>query len=420
MKPRRKPLLRKAAHAQDPTRTVLYGVTVGISARTLLADQLEHFVERGYDVHLVTAPDDQLVKADQLSDVHLSAVPMEREISPVRDLVSLGQWVRTLRRIRPDVVNVASPKAALLGMLAARVTGVPQRVYVVWGLRFEGEAGRRRELLIRIERLIMACATDVVVVSESVGQEMIRAGLAPRRPLLLVGEGSSNGVRAPELRAKTDAVDADDIRAELDIAADSFVVGYVGRVTGDKGLETLAHAVRTLSDRGLPVTLLVIGDVEADEVAAMLRDTVPGVIMTGWSDTPWKFFPAMDAFCLPTHREGFPNVVLEASACAVPVVTTRATGARDSVIDGETGLLVDVGDVDGTAAALRRLYDEPGLRGRLGRAAQDRALEAFRPARIWDGLDSIYTGRPSADVRVVGADRRVERRSEALAGEVVR
>lgn len=378
----------------------MYGVTAGVSAWALLRGQLADMAARGWTVTVVADGDERLELAASREGVRAVPLRMAREISPLQDLKSLVSWLYLLRRERPEVLNVGTPKAALLGAVAGWLTGVPRRIYVVRGLRFEGATGSRRAILVAMERLTIRASTDVVVVSRSVGERMLEVGL-DRRPLLLIGEGSSNGVDGVGLAAKAQAVDPSAVRSELGVSMDRFLVGFVGRITFDKGAAFLADAMQILEDRGVPISLVVVGDSEDAAADRHLRSSGAQVTTTGWTDEPWKYIASMDVLVLPTKREGYPNVVLEANACGVPVVTTRATGAIDSVVEGVTGLLVDVDDAPGLADALERLHADPPLRSAMAKAARTRALSDFAPQRIWDGLAAVYRREYSDDVAAV-------------------
>lgn len=380
----------------------MYGVTAGVSAWALLKGQLADMSRRGWSVSVVASDDARLRAASQREGVRAVPLAMEREIAPVADARSLLAWVCLLMRERPSVLNVGTPKAALLGMLAGALTRVPRRIYVVRGLRFEGTSGRKRALLLAMERLTIWCATDVVVVSRSVGEVMLAAGL-DTRPLLLVGDGSSNGVDAVGIGTRAETVDVTAVRAKFGVDEGDLLIAYVGRLTLDKGAQVLVDALHRLAERGESITLMAIGDAESEAAEAILRDPRIDVALTGWTDDPVEYLAAADVLVLPTRREGYPNVVLEANACGVPVVTTRATGAKDSVVDGVNGLLIDVDDAEGLADALQTLHRDEVRRSELATRARERVLTRFEPARIWDGLDSVYRGRPSDDVEVLRA-----------------
>lgn len=364
---------------------LLYSVTVPTST-SLLRGQLEWMRERGWDVHLVSSDGPELAEV-RAAGVTVHVIEMEREPSPLKDLKALAQWVRLLRGLRPEVLNLGTPKASLLGGLAGWLTRVPRRVNVVWGLRFEGFQGLKRRIFWAIERLTMATATHVLPISDSMLRVLRRERLVGGRRLQpLIGSGSSNGVDAEAIAAGADGRRAP-MRAQLGIPAEAFVVGYVGRLVHDKGIHTLIDALRSLSGRD--IFCLVLGNEEQGGLAAQL-ESASNVVWAGYVDQPWGHLAAMDVLVLPTRREGFPNVVLEAASAGIPTITTRATGAVDSVIDGVTGRLIDVDDARGLASAIEELMADPQRRASMGEAARARARKEFAPEIIWRGLDQLY------------------------------
>jgi glycosyltransferase involved in cell wall biosynthesis len=387
----------RVRHNGVPGR-VVYGITVPQSAATLLRGQLGWFREQGWDVHLVTSPGGPLDTVIEREQVAVHPLPMERDTSPLRDLVALLRWVLLLLRLRPDVLNVGTPKAGLLGMLAGWLTRVPVRVYIMRGLRLEGAHGRLQYAVLWLaERLTVALATEVVCVSHSLRDEAVARRLFGRadRPIV-VGKGSSNGVNPERWDAGLAGVDRDAVRAGWGVAPGELVVGFLGRIAYDKGVQDLLSAFRSLGD--LPVRLVLVGPVEDEELRpaiAALGDQV--YCAEDWTFDPYDVFAGMDVFCLPTRREGFPNVVLEAALAQVPAITTTATGARDSVVPGETGWLVDTGDVGQLTDAIRACVADRAGVVEAGRAARVRALSDFRPQAIWSGLQSVYLGTYSAE-----------------------
>jgi glycosyltransferase involved in cell wall biosynthesis len=376
---------------------VVYGITVPQSAATLLRGQLGWFREQGWDVHLVTSPGNLLDTVVEREKVTAHPLPMERDTSPARDLVALVRWVLLLLRLRPDVLNVGTPKAGLLGMLAGWLTRVPVRVYILRGLRLEGAHGRLQYAVLWLaERLTIALATEVVSVSHSLRDEAVARRLFGRADHpVVIGKGSSNGVNPERWDAGLAGVDRDAVRAGWGVAPGELVVGFLGRIAYDKGVQDLLSAFRSLDD--LPVRLVLVGPVEDPELRPAIAELGDRVYRAeDWTFDPYDVFAGMDVFCLPTRREGFPNVVLEAALAQVPAITTTATGARDSVVPGETGWLVDTGDVGQLADAIRAcVADRAGVVA-AGRAARARALRDFRPQTIWSGLQSIYLGTYSA------------------------
>lgn len=377
-------------HLNSPDRqpTILYGVTIGRSASSLLRGQLAWFREQGWRVVLVTSPDEAASQAAEREGVEFEPLKMHREISPLSDLRALTRWISVVRRYRPDAVNVSTPKAGLLGGLAAWALRVPRRLYVVRGLRAEGADGILGSVLRGLEWLSIHLATDVIFVSDSLAAECERLGLVSRSRSRVIGEGSSNGVQAESVSARARKVDRVALRTELGFTESDFVVGFVGRITRDKGVDTLLRAL--LSERiDSRVKLFIIGTLEEPEWGRQIDALGDRVTRISWTDDVWGHLAAIDVLTLPTLREGFPNVVLEAAAAGVPAITTRATGAIDSVVHGQTGFLIDVSDSAGLVDRINELADAPGEVARMGEAARERVVSKFRPETIWNGLQEI-------------------------------
>ncbi len=362
-------------------RVAVVTSTIPVTVHAFHRELLRQLGEAGFEVLVVSSPGPELDLLAATPGVRVAAIPMSRDIDARADSGALRKWVRLLRNERPALVVTATPKASLLGMVAARLTGVPRRAYYVGGLRLEGEHGRRRRLLAATERLTSASAHVVIANSPSLAREVLAHRLTRVSKLRVIKPASSHGVDTERFAPR--ARDAE-LRARLGLVDDLPVVGFVGRVTADKGVGALLSALHLLRQRAVAVQLLVLGaQNESDSAGWVSRLRGESrVVLAGHVDDIRPYVALMDVHVLPSRREGFPNVVLETGAMGVPTVTMRATGAIDSVRDGETGLLVDVDDARQLADAVGRLLADPGLAHRLGAAAREVSVRDFQPAEV--------------------------------------
>lgn len=348
------------------------------------------------ELEFVSSPGEALEAFGRSEGVPVHPVPMSRSVTPLRDLRSLGRLVRLFRELRPDLVHAHTPKAGLLGMLAAAAAGVERRVYHLRGMPATTARRPVRELLLGSDRLACSLAHRVLAVSHSLREEVIASGLCPDGKITVIGRGSGQGVDAgrrfqpsrfpPEKRRA--------LRARWGIGTEDVVVGFVGRLALDKGLAELWEAWEVLSQRHQPLRLLLVGAQDARAPLPVnlhrLFSADDRVHELGWIQDVAEAYAVMDILALPTHREGFPNVLLEAAAMEVPVVASCVTGCVDAVVTGETGVLVPAGRSGSLGDALEQYITEPERRRQHGRAGRARVVEHFSPEQIWQGILTEY------------------------------
>jgi glycosyltransferase involved in cell wall biosynthesis len=374
--------------------------TSAMSGLWLQAGQLSFLRENGIDVIAVASPGPQLRQLATRDKITVFAVPMSREMSPIADFVSLVRLWRLFRILKPEIVNAGTPKAGLLGMIAAYLAGVPVRVYTQRGLRLETCSGWRLRLLTMTERLACFCADRVLFVSPSLRATCLERKLVHEAKALVIGSGSSNGVNAERIISRRNAVEVRNIAARYGIAPGAPVVGFVGRLTRDKGVRELAAAFALIRHAHPGVRLLVVGDFEdgdpvaAETISALKSD--PDVSITGFVNDASPYYHVMSVLAFPSHREGFPNVPLEAACAGLPTVGFAATGVVDAIQHGVTGTVVTLGDVAALASAIITYLADDTLRQRHGTAAKERALRDFPSSRIWMGLLDLYRERLQA------------------------
>ncbi len=362
---------------------------------------------------MVSAPGTLLNEVGGSQGAAVISVPMEREIRPFRDLVSLFKLYRALKAVRPDVVDVSTPKAGLLGAMAAWFAGVSCRVYTLRGLRLETATGIKRWILWLAEWIACTCSHRVVPVSESLRLRAIELRLVSPRKARSLGNGSCGVDIEHFTPTNRGTKKVAQLRQGLGLTGSETVIGFVGRFVKDKGMRELVEAFRELSLSRSDLRLLLVGDFESgDPVEAEVRQYIesdPSVLRPGFVTDTAPYYSLMDVFVLPTHREGFPGVPLEAQACEVPVVTTNATGAVDSVQHGVTGFIVPVNDTKALTQAIDTLLSNPRLRVGMGRAGRKWMQQEFRPEVIWQAHAKMYREMLKESQRVRHAGDLVKR-----------
>lgn len=356
----------------------------------VLRGRLRALREAGFRVVLLCSPGELLDRTAAEEGVDAIPISMRRSFSPLFDLVSLARICVTLFRLKPAITEFSTPKAGLLGSLAALLCGVPRRVYLVRGLRLETASGWKRAILAASERISAACSHLVLCNSRSLRRQVVTLGLAPAAKVQVLGQGSSNGVDVEHF-----APGSGPLKLDCLVPADAPVIGFAGRLTRDKGIPELLQAFEDILRKVPRARLLLVGwfDESDDALDPDLRARIarhPRIVHTGFvADTaPW--YRSMDVMVLPTWREGFPNAVLEAAASGIPVITTHATGARDSVLPEVTGLLVPPGDAGAIADAVLTLLADSARRRRMGWTARQWVSESFPQERVQARAVALY------------------------------
>lgn len=358
-------------------------VTVPMTFKTLLYDQLKYLAEHGVELTLVSSPDSVLDDIGRSLNVTCCPVVMSREPDILRDARSLVALIRLFATRRFDIVHSVTPKAGLVTAIAGAVTGIPIRIHTYTGQVWAEMRGIPRRILKGCDWLIAHLNTLCFTDSESQRQHLVQEGIIPESGIAVLGAGSIAGVDLkrfnPDLWRGAPGTAT---RRELAISDQALVIVFVGRVQRDKGIAELVAAFSALRARDMNVELVVVGPLELDrapvpgEVQSELAGN-PHIHLVGFSLLPEKYLGIADVLCLPSYREGFGSVVIEAAAMGVPAVACRVTGLVDAVRDGETGLLVPARDPVSLADALQELLSSVEMRERMGRAAQERAVREF-------------------------------------------
>lgn len=350
------------------------------------------FLGKEMDVILVAKDTGNLKQLAESEGVKYRDIDMHREISPINDLKSLFMLIKLFRIEKPDIVHANTPKGALLGLLAAKITGVKHRIYNVNGLRFETATGNFRKLLIFMEKIACRCATKVIPQSNGVAEIVLRKHIT-KKPLGVILNGSGNGV-------DTDWFDPNS-KELLEIASKikgnfkgvSFI--FIGRLVGDKGVNELIEAFTRLKSQYSDVRLFLIGSRE-DKLDPLNKETIfkieqeKDIIEFGHQKDVRPFLLSSDIFVLPSYREGFPNVVLEAAAMGLPCIVSDVNGATDAVINGQNGIVIPKKDSEALYQAMKQLYSDRELREKMSANARPFVAERFNRKDVWEATLEMY------------------------------
>ena len=357
-------------------------------------NQLSHFTKKGYDISLVCSPDENLKFFAEKHGCHWKEIFVPRVIAPKQDLNCLWQLYKFMRKENFDIVCGHTPVGGLLAICAAWLCGVKKRVFFRHGLVYETEKGMKRKSLMGAEKLASRLATQVVCVSPYLIERSVQDGLTPRDKMVLLGNGSCNGIDAvgvfnPEV---LEIKKKDEIRKRWSVPKDVFVIGYTGRMVQDKGIEELVAAFKRISEKYPKVILLLVGMLE--ERDAITPETIneiktnPRIIHTGLVlDDMEYYYAMMDVLVLCTHREGLGSVLLEAAAMGIPTLTTSHTGSRDAIKENVTGMFVTMNDANSIVEKVQMYIEDEELRQKHGRQGREFILNYFQQELVWDDIE---------------------------------
>jgi glycosyltransferase involved in cell wall biosynthesis len=368
---------------------ICFVVSSPLTVRAFLAKHIA-VLSRQFDVSVVVNANPETL-VGQIPGAHFFRIPIMRSISPLRDALAAIHLLFFFRRQGFAVVHSITPKAGLLSMVAAWLARVPVRLHTFTGQVWVTRRGPMRALLRGMDRIIAHLATAVLVDSRSQREFLIANGVVSASKSSVLGEGSICGV---DERFHPDEATRERVRSALGLPREAVLFLYLGRVSRDKGVIDLASAFAALAKRHASAYLLIAGPDEeglmkrVEESLAGCRDRFRRVDFT---NRPEEYMAAADVFCLPSYREGFGQVAIEASAAELPVIASRIYGVTDAVVEGETGLFHAPGDVDALADRMQTLLEHPEVRRKLGSTGRARVLREFSAERVTRALLDYYS-----------------------------
>lgn len=370
--------------------------TVPMALRYLLPGQMHFMSEQGFEVLMISAGGKELAEVIEREKCRHIIVPMTRKITLLQDLKCLVQLIRILRKEKPDIVHTHTPKAGLLGMLAARLCGVNIRIHTVAGLPLMVETGFKFKLLKFIEKLTYSCANQVWPNSTSLKNFIVENRLCKTEKLGMIAKGSTNGINTTRFNSGAlDEILSAAIKQQLNYSTDNRYLLCIGRLVKDKGIVELVNVFAQLQKKHSLVKLLLVGEYESglDPLPAVTHKEIevnPDIIHINWTNHVEYYMQLADIFVFPSHREGFPNVLLQAASMGLPIICSKIAGNIDIVTNNETGLIFDCGNEQQMQSALEYAMAHPQQIQSMAKKLQDGVRENYRQENIWQNMLDAY------------------------------
>lgn len=322
--------------------------TIPLAFKNLLKGQLNYMGKNGFNIIAVSSDGKDIESIKKEENCSYLIVPMTRKITPLKDLLSLYKLIKLFIKEKPDIVHTHTPKAGLLGMMAAKIAAVKIRIHTVAGLPLMVEKGAKKKLLIFIERITGFCATNVWPNSNSLLDYIEQEKLVISKKLKVISKGSSNGVNIKKFNIEPlKPEEKVNIFKKIDHHFDekNYYLLFIGRLVKDKGITELVESFRNLLNKKKGIYLMLVGDFEQelDPLPQHICDEIinnKNILFFGWQNEVSIFYKLANLFVFPSHREGFPNVLLQAGACGVPIACSKIEGNSD-IVENECGLFFE-------------------------------------------------------------------------------
>jgi glycosyltransferase involved in cell wall biosynthesis len=372
---------------------IMIVATTPLAVNTFLANHMVALSEE-YRIILCTNLEAHKLLPSLMNRIEVNQIPFARKVALGADLKSLFKLIMVVYRIKPEVIHSITPKAGLLGMLTGFILGVPNRWHTFTGQVWATRHGFVRRFLKALDRIIVLVATRVMADSASQCRFLRDEGVVGVEPVVVLGPGSISGVDFK--RFCPDTVTRELLRKQLGVNTGVTVFLFIGRLTKDKGMVDLIEAFVEVAREVSELELWVVGPDE-EGLMKSLRESAEccdaPIRWVGATVVPEQFMAAADILVLPSYREGFGSVIIEGAACGIPTIAYRIDGVIDAIVDGFSGLLVEVGKPRAFAAAMKTLALDGDLRERLGNYARQRAVRDFSSERITKAWIEFYRSR---------------------------
>ncbi|WP_158091367.1 glycosyltransferase family 4 protein [Tenacibaculum holothuriorum] len=350
------------------------------------------YLSKEFNITLVSSAGDKLVKKAKEHGVNYHSIEMKREISVFNDLLSLFKLLFFFFKEKPDIVHGNTPKASFLSMIASYIVGVKTRIYYIHGLRYEGEKGIKRKVLMFIEKISTFLATNIFVVSNGLVNELKKNKIT-RKKVSVIGNGSINGINSDFFDPSI--VQSNLQREELLLKNTDFVFGFVGRLVGDKGINELVTAFSRIQEEFVNAKLLLIGRYEEHlnpikpEIKKEIEEN-SSIFFLGFKEDVRPYYKIMDLFVFPSYREGFGVSLMEAGAMSIPSISSNITGCNEIVKNNVNGFLIPARDAKALYDKMKFCIENKEVMRKMKKNSRNVIVEAYEQKKHWEEVMKIY------------------------------
>lgn len=376
-------------------KTLIRITTVPISLEKLLSGQLL-FMSNYYTVVAVSSENKNLQKLGKSLGISTFYVQLTRQITPLKDFLALVKLFLYFKRTKPFIVHTHTPKAGTVGMIAAKLAGVPNRLHTVAGLPLLETLGKKRRLLDFVEKLTYSCATKVYPNSFGLQEIIIQNHYCKLEKLKVLANGSSNGIDTNYFNGDIiTLLEIKSLKNKLGIETNDFVFIFVGRLVADKGINELVLAFQMLQQQYVNIKLLLVGDYE-NELDPLFPETLEFIktdkliISTGFQYDVRPYFSISNCLVFPSYREGFPNVVMQAGAMNLPSIVTNINGCNEIIIEGENGVIIPVKNKNAIFEAMNSFISNKTQMEKMKQNARKMIVTRYEQSVVWNAILEEY------------------------------
>jgi glycosyltransferase involved in cell wall biosynthesis len=369
--------------------------TYPISLQKLLRGQPRFFSDH-FEFVAISNPGPELAEIQEREAVRTIGIPMTRQITPFHDLLSLIRMIGLFLKEKPDIVHTHTPKAGIIGMIAAWLTCRPKRLHTVAGLPLMATQGLKKQILISIEKLTYACATTVIPNSQGLHSYLIDNQLCDPQKLLFLEPGSSNGIDLEYFSRDAIQIEMIETKKTLRLDDSHFIFIFAGRITRDKGINELAEAFFRLADKNTQIRLLLVGDFDhglnpiKNNIKILLMKH-PQIIRTGFQPDIRPYLAVADILILPSYREGLPQIVLQACAMDTPCIVSDIMGCNE-IIGSENGQRIMPRSTESLYQAMYQAITNPD-QVKKWKAHARTSIIRYDQTLVWKKLLNVYTDK---------------------------